>query len=136
MIRKHVLRTVMVPVVTVIGVSFGPVFSGSIAIETVHGRPGIGRLIAQAILGRDIFSRLGFGARLSLGIDFAVVLATGLIGTAIGLAAGCLRRLEAWLVRGMDALMAFPVVMRALAVPLPVEAGPSHAASRPCSEAA
>jgi len=75
--------------------------------------------------GRDIFSRLAFGARLSLGIGFAVVLATGLIGTAIGLAAGYFRRLDEWLMRVMDALMAFPAVMLALAIAAAL--GPSAA---------
>jgi peptide/nickel transport system permease protein len=75
--------------------------------------------------GRDIFSRLCFGARLSLGIGFAVVLATGIAGTAIGLAAGYFRRLDEWLMRVMDALMAFPAVMLALAIAAAL--GPSAA---------
>ncbi len=52
-IGKHALKNVMVPVVTVIGISFGLLLSGSIVIETVYGMPGIGRLIANAIFGRD-----------------------------------------------------------------------------------
>lgn len=75
--------------------------------------------------GRDIFSRLCFGARLSLGIGFAVVIATGIAGTAIGLAAGYFRRLDEWLMRVMDALMAFPAVMLALAIAAAL--GPSAA---------
>jgi peptide/nickel transport system permease protein len=52
-VGKHALKNVMVPVVTVIGISFGLLLSGSIVIETVYGMPGIGRLIANAIFGRD-----------------------------------------------------------------------------------
>lgn len=52
-IGKHALKNVMVPVVTVIGISFGLLLSGSIVIETVYGMPGIGRLMANAIFGRD-----------------------------------------------------------------------------------
>lgn len=78
--------------------------------------PGMGFLLGTDNFGRDILSRLVFGARLSLGIGFAVVLVTGVFGTMIGLAAGYFRRLDEPLMRAMDALMAFPAVMLALAI--------------------
>jgi peptide/nickel transport system permease protein len=78
--------------------------------------PGEGFLLGTDNFGRDIFSRLCFGGRLSLSIGFATVLITGTIGTALGLFAGYFRRLDGWLMRGMDALMAFPAVMLALAI--------------------
>jgi peptide/nickel transport system permease protein len=78
--------------------------------------PGGAFLFGTDNFGRDIFSRLCFGARLSLGIGFAVVLGTGLIGTAIGLLAGYFRKADEWLMRVMDALMAFPAVLLALAI--------------------
>ncbi|MCU0986728.1 MAG: ABC transporter permease [Acetobacteraceae bacterium] len=87
--------------------------------------PGEAFLFGTDNFGRDIFSRLCFGARLSLGIGFAVVLATGIIGTAIGLLAGYFRKLDEWLMRVMDALMAFPAVMLALAIAAAL--GPSAA---------
>jgi peptide/nickel transport system permease protein len=52
-IGKHVLKNVMVPVVTVVGISFGLLLSGSVVIETVYSIPGMGRLLANAIFGRD-----------------------------------------------------------------------------------
>ena len=52
-IGKHVLKNVLVPVVTVIGISFGLLLSGSVVIETVYSIPGMGRLLANAIFGRD-----------------------------------------------------------------------------------
>ena len=52
-IGKHALKNVMVPVVTVIGISFGLLLSGSVVIETVYSIPGMGRLLANAIFGRD-----------------------------------------------------------------------------------
>ncbi|WP_439576471.1 ABC transporter permease [Elioraea sp.] len=78
--------------------------------------PGEGFLLGTDNFGRDILSRLVFGARLSLGIGFAVVIVTGVFGTVIGLAAGYFRRLDEPLMRAMDALMAFPAVMLALAI--------------------
>jgi peptide/nickel transport system permease protein len=52
-IGKHALINVLVPVVTVIGIIFGLMLSGSVVIETVFAFPGIGRLMANAILTRD-----------------------------------------------------------------------------------
>ncbi len=51
--RKHALRNAMLPVVTVIGLSFGSLLSGAILTETVFSWPGIGRWIYQAIASRD-----------------------------------------------------------------------------------
>jgi peptide/nickel transport system permease protein len=52
-IGKHALRNAMVPISTEIGIGFGLLLSGSVAIETVYGLPGVGRLLAGAIFGRD-----------------------------------------------------------------------------------
>ncbi len=52
-IGKHALVNVLVTVVTVIGIVFGLMLSGSVVIETVFALPGIGRLMASAILTRD-----------------------------------------------------------------------------------
>ncbi|MBI1774292.1 MAG: ABC transporter permease [Proteobacteria bacterium] len=66
--------------------------------------------------GRDIFSRLVFGARLSLEIGLATVSLTALFGTLAGTVAGYFRRLDNLVMRAMDALMAFPAIMLALAI--------------------
>ncbi len=66
--------------------------------------------------GRDIWSRLVHGARLSLAIGFAVALVTGVFGTLIGVLAGYFRRLDGPLMRFMDALMAFPAILLAIAI--------------------
>ena len=52
-VGKHALKNVMVPVITVIGISFGLLLSGSVVIETVYSIPGMGRLLANAVFGRD-----------------------------------------------------------------------------------
>lgn len=66
--------------------------------------------------GRDIWSRLVHGARLSLAIGCAVALATGLFGTLIGVLAGYFKQLDGLLMRLMDALMAFPAILLAIAI--------------------
>lgn len=50
---KHALMNVMVLVVTIIGIIFSLVLSGSVVVETVFSIPGLGRLMASAILTRD-----------------------------------------------------------------------------------
>ena len=50
---KHVFRNVLIPLVSVVGVSFGYMLGGSIYIEAIFAWPGIGQLIEQAIGWRD-----------------------------------------------------------------------------------
>jgi peptide/nickel transport system permease protein len=65
-------------------------------------------------LGRDIFSRIVWGARASLGIGFAVVMISVTVGTAFGLIAGYFKRLDAPIMRFVDALMALPDILLAI----------------------
>lgn len=66
--------------------------------------------------GRDIWSRLVHGARLSLSIGLAVAVVTGILGTIIGVLAGYFKKLDSPLMRLMDALMAFPAILLAIAI--------------------
>ena len=50
---RHVLRNVAIPLVSVLGIQYGYLLSGSIYIETIFSWPGIGRLIADSIGVRD-----------------------------------------------------------------------------------
>ncbi len=52
-ILAHGLRNALIPVVTIFGLQFGQLLAGTVIIETVFGRPGIGRLIVDAILAKD-----------------------------------------------------------------------------------
>jgi len=74
-------------------------------------------------LGRDVFARVMFGARLSLLIGLATVGVTAIVGTLVGLASGYFRRLDDILMRLMDSMMAFPAIL--LAVGITAALGPS-----------
>jgi peptide/nickel transport system permease protein len=52
-IIRHALKNALIPVVTIFGLQFGQLLAGTVVIETVFGRPGIGRLIVDAILNKD-----------------------------------------------------------------------------------
>lgn len=67
-------------------------------------------------LGRDVLSRLVFGARISLGVGLATVLLSNLVGITIGVVSGYYRRLDNVLMRVMDAFMAFPGILLALGI--------------------
>lgn len=59
-IFKHVLRNVLIPVVTVIGLQVPTLVGGSMIVETIFSWPGIGRLIIGSVLNRD-YPLLEFG---------------------------------------------------------------------------
>jgi peptide/nickel transport system permease protein len=53
-LRRHVLRNAMIPVLTVGGLQFANLVTGTIVVESVFVLPGIGRLVFQAIANRDL----------------------------------------------------------------------------------
>ena len=67
-------------------------------------------------LGRSVFVRTVYGTRVSLAVGVAVAIATTLVGVAIGLVAGFLKRWDSVLMRAMDAVMAIPGVLLAIAL--------------------
>lgn len=76
-----------------------------------------GHLLGTDQLGRDLLSRLIWGARSSVVVGLAATLSAALVGAVLGIAAGWLGRLtDAVLMRGVDVLMAFPYLLLALAI--------------------
>ena len=78
---KHALRNAAIPIVSVIGIGFALLIGGVVITETVFNIPGIGRLVVDAVLGRDypiiqgvilVFS--GVYVLINLAIDVAYVM--------------------------------------------------------------
>ncbi|TMF65868.1 MAG: ABC transporter permease [Chloroflexi bacterium] len=52
-LRRHALRNALVPIVTIVGLQVGRLLAGSVIVETVFARQGIGQLAINAILAKD-----------------------------------------------------------------------------------
>jgi peptide/nickel transport system permease protein len=68
------------------------------------------------MLGRDVYSRVLYGARVSITVGLAVAILSTLVGLAIGLVTGFIRWVDAIVMRVMDGLMSIPSVLLAIAL--------------------
>ena len=88
-------------------------------IDPIHvlQSPSAAHWLGTDSLGRDVFSRILYGARVSLYAGLLVVSVSVIIGTIIGLVAGYIGGfVDSLLMRAMDALLAFPGLVFALAI--------------------
>jgi peptide/nickel transport system permease protein len=78
--------------------------------------PGAEHWFGTDMLGRDVYSRVIYGTRVSLTVGLAVALLSTVVGLAIGLVTGFIRWLDAVMMRVMDGLMSIPSVLLAIAL--------------------
>ncbi|MDF1586940.1 ABC transporter permease [Marinimicrococcus flavescens] len=87
-----------------------------ISIRTRFEPPGAEWLFGTDNFGRSQWSRVLYGARLSLMIGLGVVILNAVFGTLVGALAGYFRSLDNLLMRITDAFMAFPVILLAIGI--------------------
>lgn len=78
--------------------------------------PSIENWFGTDPLGRDLYSRVLYGARVSLTVGFCVAALASFIGLAIGLVAGFLQWIDNTLMRIMDGMMSIPPILVAIAL--------------------
>lgn len=104
-------------VVSVFASALAPFDPAEVRILDRLQAPGAGHWMGTDEFGRDIFSRVLFGARVSLLISSMVVLSAGLVGALMGLLAGYfLGPVDFFVMRIVDGLMAFPALLLSLAI--------------------
>jgi len=89
------------------------------ALDATAGRqgPGAAHWLGADILGRDILSRIVFGARTSLIVGVLATALSGLVGLTLGLLGGYFRGISESLTMGaMDILLSFPALVLAIAL--------------------
>jgi peptide/nickel transport system permease protein len=119
--RRRIVLVAAVMLVAVVTVAaLAGTLSGLDPNETAVSQrlrwPSLGHWLGTDELGRDLFARIAFGGRYSLAIAALTALGAVAAGTALGLAAGYFRRLDAPLMRLVDAMMSFPDILLAIAL--------------------
>ena len=84
-------------------------------VDRLQG-PSAAHLLGTDEFGRDILSRVVFAGRISLGLGAGITIVAVVLGTALGMIAGYYRSASAVVMRVMDALMAFPALVLAIAL--------------------
>lgn len=105
-----------VTAIAILAPIISPADPNKMTIRSRFQPPSLEFLLGTDNLGRDLFSRVAWGARLSLAIGLGVVLLNAVFGVLLGALAGYFRRLDGILMRLSDALMAFPSVLLAIGI--------------------
>ena len=120
--NRQFMIFLILAVLIILTAVFAPLITGGVdplegSMENALQAPCKEHIFGTDKMGRDIFTRVIYGARASLVSTFGVVLLIFLIGTAVGVIAGCFGGIvDAALMRIADMMVAFPGLVLALAV--------------------
>lgn len=120
MSRPTAMAGLVVLVIMIVLSLLAPVISpydpAQLAVRNRLLPPSWQNLFGTDDLGRDIFTRVLYSGRTSITVGFAVVIFASIIGVLMGLIAGFFRKADAPVSRLIDAMMAFPDILLAIAL--------------------
>jgi len=90
-LRRHAGRNALIPLVTLVGVEMAGLFGGAVVTETVFSLPGVGQLLTDSILGRDLPTVQAIVLFLTVAVvvtSFVVDLAYGMLDPRVRVARG------------------------------------------------
>ncbi len=126
--RRNPLSLMALFIIILLGVTaiFAPVIAPysptEIDVDNVLAPPGLRHPFGTDELGRDVLSRMIYGARVSLSVGFVAVGIAIMIGTLIGAVAGYYGgRIDSILMRFVDIMLTFPTIFLILAVVIIIE---------------
>ncbi len=118
--RRAVLCALIIFAIIALLCAFAPVVAPSdpakMSVRDRLTAPGADFILGADAFGRDVASRLLFAGRVSLSVGLGVAALSSLVGIVLGLCAGFFRQLDAPLSRLIDAMMAFPDILLAIAL--------------------
>ncbi len=118
--RRNVLAAlilfVVIAVLCLLAPFVAPADPFKMSVRARLTEPGLQFWLGADAFGRDVASRLLYAGRVSLTIGLGVAAFASVIGIAIGLVAGFFRKLDAPMSRLIDAMMAFPDILLAIAL--------------------
>ena len=117
--NKNVFWGSIILIIIIFIAIFGPFFALDPVSLNPMSRlkpPGDVGLFGTVQLGRDVYSRVINGGRISLVVGLTVAIFAVVFGTVMGLLAGYIRILDAIIMRVMDGLMAIPAILLAIAM--------------------
>jgi peptide/nickel transport system permease protein len=126
-LRRRILRNPLVVVsgsvvlILVLSAIFAPLLAPhdpyKVYSSHAYGLPSLEFPLGNDDFGRDILSRLLYGARISLRVAFSAVLISLLLGVTLGLSAGYYGgKVDTLIMRSMDVILSFPTIVLAIAV--------------------
>ena len=117
--NKNVFWGSIILIIIIFVAIFGPFFAlDPVSLNPMYRLkpPGDAGLFGTDQLGRDVYSRVINGGRISLVVGLTVAIFAVIFGTVMGLLAGYIRILDAIIMRVMDGLMAIPAILLAIAM--------------------
>lgn len=114
---------VLIAVLSLLAPWIAPYSPSKLSVANRLNGPSLAHLFGTDDMGRDVFTRVLYSGRTSLTVAVAVVMLASVIGVIMGLLSGFFRRADAPVSRLIDAMMAFPDIL--LAIALVAALGPS-----------